>query len=464
MKDYEQIISTLLTKIAELEQVVKQQAAKIADLERRLNKNSSNSSKPPSSDGLGKPPRTTSLRENGKNKSGGQAGHKGETLKQTATPDTVKKHVLTTCPDCQHTLLQSPPLRIVKRQVFDIPPPKIEVTEHQAEVKYCTCCNKTVTALFPPGVRAPVQYGEVVRSWSIYYQYQQFIPEDRLQQLFSDLYGIQLATATLAGYNRIAFDALAPFEASILALVKTAAVKNLDETGFRVVGKTQWLHVASTKSATYYYVSPRRKSLIDGLSGTVVHDHWKSYYNLLGVEHGLCNQHHLRELKAVIEHDKESWASEMMRLLRVALRCRHFHTNKAIPAERIKWLIKIYDKIIKQGLVFHTAQTPLPCKGKQGRQPKRTGHNLLLRLFHYKQDVLRFLQDPAVPFTNNDAERDLRMMKCKQKVSGGFRTTQGAEQFARIRGFISTVRKQGFNVLGSIQAIFSDNIPIPAGS
>jgi transposase len=386
MKDYEQIISTLLTKIAELEQVVKQQAAKIADLERRLNKNSSNSSKPPSSDGLGKPPRTTSLRENGKNKSGGQAGHKGETLKQTATPDTVKKHVLTTCPDCQHTLLQSPPLRIVKRQVFDIPPPKIEVTEHQAEVKYCTCCNKMVTALFPPGVLAPVQYGEVVRSWSIYYQYQQFI------------------------------------------------------------------------------VSPRRKSLIDGLSGTVVHDHWKSYYNLFGVEHGLCNQHHLRELKAVIEHDKESWASEMMRLLRVTLRCRHFHTNKAIPAERIKWLIKIYDKIIKQGLVFHTAQTPLPCKGKQGRQPKRTGHNLLLRLFHYKQDVLRFLQDPAVPFTNNDAERDLRMMKCKQKVSGGFRTTQGAEQFARIRGFISTVRKQGFNVLGSIQAIFSDNIPIPAGS
>ena len=158
MKDYEQIISTLLTKIAELEQVVKQQAAKIADLGRRLNKNSSNSSKPPSSDGLGKPPGITSLRENGKNKSGGQAGHKGETLKQTATPDTVKKHVLTTCPDCQHTLLQSPSLRIVKRQVFDIPPPKIEVTEHQAEVKYCTCCNKTVTALFLPGVSENIMW------------------------------------------------------------------------------------------------------------------------------------------------------------------------------------------------------------------------------------------------------------------------------------------------------------------
>lgn len=463
MKDYEQIISTLLTKIAELEKVVKEQAERITDLERRLNKNSSNSSKPPSSDGLGKPPRTTSLRENGKHKSGGQKGHKGETLKQTESPDIVKKHVLTTCPDCHHSLLQSPSLGIVKRQVFDIPPPKIEVTEHQAEIKYCACCNKTVTGIFPSEVRAPVQYGEVIRSWNVYYQYQHFIPEDRLQQLFSDLYGIQLATATLAGFNRIAFDALAPFEESILALVKVAAVKNLDETGFRVAGKTQWLHVASTKTETYYHVSPRRKSLIDGLSGTVIHDHWKSYYTLLGVEHGLCNQHHLRELKAIIEHDKEAWATKMRRLLRVALRCRHFHGGNAIPLKRTQWLIKIYDRIIKEGLTFHIEQTPLPCKGKQGRQPRRTGHNLLLRLLHYKQDVLRFLHDPAVPFTNNDAERDLRMMKCKQKVSGGFRTAQGAEQFARIRGFISTVRKQGFNVLNALQSIFSGNISIPAG-
>lgn len=171
----------------------------------------------------------------------------------------------------------------------------------------------------------------------------------------------------------------------------------------------------------------------------------------------------MRELKAIIEHDKEQWASDMSRLLRVALRCRHFYGSNAIAPARLKWLIKIYDRIIKQGLAFHSAQIPLPCKGKRGRQPKRTGHNLLLRLFHYKQDVLRFLHDPEVPFTNNDAERDLRMMKCKQKVSGGFRTTQGAEHFARIRGFISTVCKQGFNVLNSIQAIFSDNIPIPAG-
>ena len=252
-------------------------------------------------------------------------------------------------------------------------------------------------------------------------------------------------------------------EESILSQVKIAAVKNLDETGFRVAGKTQWLHVASTKTATYYHVSPRRKSLLEGLSGTVVHDHWKSYFNLLGVEHGLCNQHHLRELKSIIDHDNEPWATAMARILKVALRCRHFHGQNAIPASRIMRLTKIYDKIIKHGLAFHEAQTPLPCKGKRGQQPRCTGHNLLLRLFHYKQDVLRFLHDPAHPFTNNDAERDLRMMKCKQKISAGFRSTQGAEQFARIRGFISTIRKQGFNVLNSIQSVFSDNMLIPAG-
>lgn len=463
MKDYEQTITTLLAKIAELEKVVQEQAARIAELEKRLNKNSSNSSKPPSSDGLGKSPRTTSLRENGKNNSGGQTGHKGETLKQIALPDIVKQHVLITCPDCDCSLLSTPVIGVVRRQVFDIPPPKIEVTEHQAEVKYCKCCNKTITAAFPASVLAPVQYGEVIRSWSVYYQYQHFIPEDRLQQLFSDLYGIQLATATLTGYNRTAFDALASFEESVLSSVKTAAVKNLDETGFRVGGKTQWLHVASTKTATYYHVSPKRKSLLDGLSGTVIHDHWKSYYNLEGVEHALCNQHHLRELKAIIDYDKEPWAQAMSRLLRVALRCRHFHEHDVIPANRVERLTNIYNKIIRDGLAYHETLPPLPCKGKQGRQPRRTGHNLLLRLFHYKQDVLRFLYDPAVPFTNNDAERDLRMMKCKQKISGGFRTAQGAEQFARIRGFISTIRKQGLSIISSIQSIFSGTIPVLSG-
>lgn len=459
-KQWELIQSQALTIEGQAATIARLQS-RITELEKRTKKNSGNSSKPPSSDGLSKPPRTTSLRENGKNKSGGQLGHKGETLKQTLHPNIIKQHVLAHCPDCRTVLLAEPLTGIVKRQVFDIPPPKVEVTEHQAEIKYCKCCSKSVTAQFPDGVRAPTQYGVIIKAWAVYYQHQHFVPEDRLQQLFRDLYDIQLATATLTRCSELAFNTLAPFEEAVLSMVKLAPVKNLDETGFRVAGKTQWLHVASTQAATYYHVSPKRKSLLEGLRGTVVHDHWKAYYNLPGVLHGLCNQHHLRELKSLIQHEKEPWATKMSRLLRVALRCRHFHRDNEIPPARLTRLVRLYDSIIKEGLAFHEAQIPLPYTGKQGRRPKRTGHNLLFRLLHYKQDALRFLNDSAVPFTNNDAERDLRMAKCKQKISGGFRSVDGANQFARIRGFISTARKQGWNILQSIQSVFTGNIPVP---
>lgn len=461
MKDTEDLIATLLARIEELEALVKQQAARIADLEKRLSKNSRNSSKPPSSDGLGKPPRTTSLRENGKNKSGGQKGHKGETLKQAAHPDKTIRHALQLCPSCGLSLSNHPVLDIAKRQVFDIPVPQIEVTEHQTETKYCSCCNKVVSSLFPETVSSPTQYGSVIRSWAVYYQNQHFIPEDRLQQLFVDMYGVSLATATLANCNRAAFESLSGFEEAALSMAKKAAVKHLDETGFRVGGKTQWLHTLSTKTLTYYHVSHKRKSLLDGLTGIVVHDHWRPYYQLENVEHALCNQHHLRELKALIEHDKEEWATRMSRFLKLALRYRHWYGKHPIPEHRLNQFDKIYERIVNVGLTFHQSLPPLPFQKKRGKEKKRTGHNLLLRLKHYKHDVLRFLYNPDSPFTNNDAERDLRMVKCKQKISGGFRTSHGAEQFARIRGFISTARKQGWNILDSIQAIFLQDLPIP---
>jgi transposase len=469
MNDTERLIARLLARIDELEQLVQKQAAiielqaqKINELEKRLNKNSRNSSKPPSSDDLGKPPRTTSLRENGKNKSGGQTGHKGETLKQFAHPDKIIRHTLQLCPDCGLSLSEQKVLDIIKRQVFDIPTPKVEITEHQAELKHCSCCNKVVTSLFPETVSSPAQYGSVIRSWAVYYQNQHFIPEDRLQQLFMDMYGVSLATATLASYNAIAFESLSGFEEETLSMAKNAAVKHLDETGFRVAGKTQWLHTLSTKTLTYYHVSPRRKSLLDGLTGIVVHDHWRPYYQLEGVEHALCNQHHLRELKALIEHEREEWAARMSRFLRLALRYRHWYGKHQIPEHRLNQFDKIYEGIVNDGLTLHQSLPPLPFQKKRGKKKQRTGHNLLLRLKHYKQDVLRFLYNPDSPFTNNDAERDLRMVKCKQKISGGFRTSRGAEQFARIRGFISTARKQEWNILDAIQAIFFQAMPIPS--
>lgn len=461
MDEKDQIIQKLMEEIAALRKLVEQQSLRISELERRLNKNSNNSSKPPSSDGLSKPPRTSSLREKGKNKSGGQQGHKGTTLKQTQTPDKIVRHKLSRCPTCLASLISVNPLGIIKRQIFDIPLPKIEVTEHQAEIKVCSCCNKRAIATFPNGVNAPVQYGEVIQSWAVYFQHQQFIPEDRLQETFSDLFNVNLATATLNRFSESAHDELTKFDHEILSKIKIAPVKHLDETGFRVIGKTHWLHVASTAMLTYYHVSPKRKSLLDGLIGTVAHDHWKAYYKLPNVLHALCNQHHLRELKALVEHDKESWARKMQRFLRVGLHYRHTYKDRCIPDDKLNRLINLYNQIVIEGIVFHERLPALSVRKGRGRMAQRIGHNLALRLKNRRDDVLRFLTDPLVPFTNNQAERDIRMMKCKQKISGGFRSTKGAEIFARIRGFISTARKQGWNVFESIQQVVRGCIPVP---
>lgn len=464
MDEKDILIQRLFDEIAALKQIIAEQSARIAELEKRLGKNSNNSSKPPSSDGLSKPPstnRTSSLRQTGKNKSGGQPGHKGETLKRSETPDHIEHHKITQCPTCSSSLESIDPVGVVKRQVFDIPLPKIFVTEHHAEIKICSCCNKRATAPFPYGVNAPVQYGAVVKSYAIYFQ-QQYIPEDRLQETFRDLFNIDLATATLNNFSESAHDELSEFDADVLSKIKAALVKHLDETGFRISGKTQWLHVAATSALTYYHASSKRKSLIAGMSGVVVHDHWKSYYKMPDVLHALCNQHHLRELKAVIEFDQEKWARKMQRFLRFALHYRHFYDEKPIPHKKLERLIKLYDKIVNEGVLYHDQLPAYAKKSKRGRTAKRTGHNLVLRLKNYRDDVLRFITNPLVPFTNNQAERDVRMMKCKQKISGGFRTVKGAEIFIRIRGFISTARKQGWNVFESIQQVVRGCVPIVA--
>jgi transposase len=349
----------------------------------------------------------------------------------------------------------------LKRQVFDIPQPKLEITEHQADIKICSCCHKKVIAEFPHGINAPVQYGEVIQSWSVYFQHQQLIPEDRLQTLFQDLMGVNIATATLNRFIESIYSELEYFTEKTLLGVQNAPVKHLDETGFRIASKTQWLHVASTPSLTYYHVSPKRKSLLNNLKNVVIHDHWKPYYQLPDVLHGLCNQHHLRELKALIEYDKEAWASSMQRFLRLALRYRHAYPAQLIPDNKLKRLIALYERIVEKGIVYHDSLPMFSDKKSRGRRARRTGHNLALRLKHYRDDVLRFLTDPLVPFTNNQAERDIRMMKCKQKISGGFRTTKGAEIFSRIRGFISTSRKQGWNVFHSMTQVIQGCAPVP---
>ena len=449
------LIALLLAQEANHAAAIAALHARLAELERRLGLNSGNSGKPPSSDGLKKPVRISSLREKSGKKSGGQPGHPGKTLRQAATPDATINHFPETCAGCGAALNEAMARHHAARQVFDLPAPQpLLVTEHRAHTCQCAGCGTQTKAAFPEGLTAPVQYGPRIGSFVLYLQNHQLLPEKRLAMLMADLHGVRLTTATIA---RISQDYAARCQCLVDIVRKQVAkapVKHMDETGFRIGGKTQWLHIASTVLLTYYRVSSKRGSLLENVSGTVVHDHWKPYYTLSGVLHALCNAHHLRELKALVEIEKEEWARQIQRLLRRACHATNLAPAPGVPLKPglIALIEQCYDRTIAHGLRFHEAQPELTKAGRRGRQPRRVGHNLLLRLMTRKQDVLRFLTDPTVPFTNNLAEQDARMMKVQQKISGGFRSGGGANEFATIRSVLSTARKQGWNLLETLMS------------
>lgn len=433
--------------------------ARVAELERRLGLNSSNSGKPPSSDGLRKPARVSSLRSASTKKRGGQKGHEGETLRQSADPDAIVDHFPTHCSACGGALTPGMTLDHAARQVHDLPAPRpLVVTEHRAHVCQCASCGERTRGAFPEGVNAPVQYGAGIAAFAVYLLHQQLLPQKRLVALMSDLFGVRIAAATLEGMSRACAARLKGFSETVRGLVAKAPVKHMDETGFRIGGKTQWLHVACTMLLTFYRTCAKRGSLLADVTGIVVHDHWKPYYTMTGVLHALCNAHHLRELKALVEIEKEDWARQMQRLLHRACHATNLARESGVPLKPglVACIERRYDAIVAEGLAFHEKQTPLARAvarrgGKtRGRAPRRTGHNLLLRLLTRRSDTLRFLRDAAVPFSNNEAERDVRMMKLRMKISGGFRSPEGAAEFATIRSFLSTARKQGWNIIEAL--------------
>src|SRR4051794_35766753 len=433
--------------------------ARIAELERRLGLNSSNSGKPPSSDGLKKPVRASSLREPSSKQTGGQKGHPGETLCRAETPDAIIDHYPSACVGCGAPLTGAMATGHAARQVFDLPEPRpLVVTEHRAHACRCAACGAQTRAAFPDWVTAPVQYGQRIGAFVLYLLHYQLLPEKRLAMLMADLFGVTLVAATIARISRDCAGRYAGFADAVRDLVAAAAVKHLDETGFRIGGKTQWLHIASTIWLIFYRVSPKRGSLLANVTGIVVHDHWKPYDTMTGVRHALCNAHHLRELKALVEIEKEDWARRMQRLLRRACHASNLAREHGVPLKPglIALFERWYDTILADGLAFHDAQPALACAGGEGkhrgRPPLRVGHNLLLRLSTRKTAVLRFLTDPRVPFSNNLAERDGRMMKLRQKISGGFRSMDGAMDFAVIRSLLSTARKQGWHILHTLTA------------
>lgn len=451
-------IKYLKGKVLKQEVHIKNQDMRLNELENKLKKNSSNSSKPPSSDGLRKPPRTASLREKSGKKAGGQKGRKGTTLQFSENPDFV--HVLTpdTCTNCHASLEEEFVEKIEKRQVFDIPAPKLKVTEYQSATKICSKCNAKNKASFSDDVTARIQYGNRIKAAAAYLNTEQLIPYERLSETFKDLFDVSLSPGTLVNFTKETFNDLAEFERKVKSLLCSSEVLHVDETGMRRMGKTHWLHGAGTKSATFFAIHHKRgKEAMDTIGilsnffGTMVHDGFFSYFSYEQAEHSLCNAHHLRELKNVYENEKESWAKKMTESLIVAKKIadKYAQLKQPVPVEKSNEIERKYAAIIKAGFAYHDKLDPLPRKSR-GRQKQRTGKNLLDRLKKYQSSVLAFLYDSNVPFTNNLAERDIRMMKVRQKISGCFRTLDGSEMYCRIASYVATARKQGWNILDAL--------------
>ena len=431
--------------------------AQNAELRRRLDQDSSTSSKPPSSDGLKKKPRIAgSLRGRSGRLSGGQTGHKGDTLRQTATPDFVIAHEAWTCVHCSARLTRAMREAEERRQVFDLPERRIEIIEHRAAVYACAHCGLRTRASFPDEVKAPTQYGPRFRAAAVYLNLGQLIPEDRVAQVMADLFGAaRFCPMSLTRWVAAKARAFAPVTARIAQLAASAPVRCLDETGLRVAGKNHWLHTVAADALTFYRVSRKRSDLPRELvGGVVVHDGLKGYYDIEGAAHALCNAHHLRELKALIEIDGETWAEAMRDLLLEAHRAVEEAKQRdqtALPAQKLEAFYARYWETLRAGLAYHRSLPRLPRHpSNHGRDRRRPGQNLLIRLHRFKDDVLRFLIDFSVPFTNNLAEQALRMMKVKMKISGAFRTFEAACDFAALRSILATARKRDWNILATL--------------
>jgi len=429
-------------------------AQRVKQLEDQVNKNSRNSSKSPASDGL-KKPKPKSLRKRSGKKRGGQKGHKGHTLEKAENPDHVIPLSVTSCP-CHADLSNVPVSSYDCRQVFELPEPKLEVTEYQSEIKICPQCGQTAKAPFPEGVNAPIQYGSRFRGMLVYMQNQHYIPADRLSQMVFDLYGTSVSVATILDASRRSYNNIAPFEKSLINALADCKVLNADESGVRTVKKLYWLHSASTESLTFYGVHEKRGTLamdhfniFPNFKGRLIHDFWKPYLTY-DCDHGLCNAHHLRELVFLFEQHQQAWANKMFNLLLGMNDFVRQQCNQLTSEQKTPWL-KQYHEILSEGWEANPLPEK-PPKKKRGRIAKTKAQNLLTRFGDFEDAVLAFLHDTDVPFTNNLAEQDIRMIKVRLKISGCFRTVSGAEHFARIRSYLSTARKQGRNILESITA------------
>ena len=445
------IISKLSGEVQELKSLLRAALGRIAELESQLKSNSQNSSRPPSSD-LVKPKRKrgTGLPKK-KKANGGQKGHEGSTLKMVAQPDEVEQLRPDRC-SCGKRLLRQEMAVHTRRQVFDLPEPKLEVIEYQQMSCCCPDCGEVKLGQFPDSVKAPVQYGNGVRALVNLLSVKCQLSYQNIRELFDDLFEQPINDSTIQSALRQANVKCEAVERSIRDQLFASANIHGDETGLQIKNKRQWLHVLCNDKWTYLFTHEKRGSqaleecapeLFD-YQGNLVHDCWSSYWKIKSAKHSLCNPHLLRELTAQIEQGRK-WAAQMHQLLLQLYQkyCQGEHIHRRSHAWRK------FQAICKAAF----EEEPPPIKGKKGRPKKTKGRNLAERLFKYQTEVLRFVLEEDVPFSNNQAERDLRPAKGKQKVAGCFRTQAGAQRYARLQGVFSTWRKQGHNAFRSLKAI-----------
>lgn len=440
---------------------------RLRELEQRLTKNSHNSSKPPSSDGLRRRPRNQRVQS--ERKPGGQPDHTGHTLALIAIPDVEVLYRPAVCSACQCPLEGVAGQVIERRQVQDLPPLTLVVTEHQVEAVRCPQCQAVTRGTFPAAVCAPAQYGPQVRALAVYLNQYQLLPEARTCETLLDLVGCALSDGTVARWVQEAAEVLAPTVAHIADLVAASPVQHADETGMRLEGRLHWLHVNSTRWLTHLAWHPKRgQQALEAIGiwprfrGWAIHDRWASYeqYSCL---HSLCKAHLLRDLTFLAEEAGQAWASDLKSLLMdVSTAVREWQQRgvRRMPSpEREDWLAQ-YFQLLSQGYATQAPPTPTHISKRRGRQKQSPAKNLLDALLHQAEQVLAFVEDGTVPFTNNQAERDLRMVKVQQKISGTFRSPPGATAFCRIRSYLSTMRKQGRPRLPALSTVFLGR-PLP---
>jgi transposase len=461
--DKDDLIRELWLQVLEvsgLKKVVSSLQARVEELQGQLAKNSQNSSKPPSSDGLNKPA-PKSLRQAGQRPTGGQKGHPGRTLKKVAQPDkTVQHEPPPQCDTCGRALSEHEVVE--SRQVFDLPPLRYEVTEHQVLQAQCAC-GKVHRGEFPEGVWAPVQYGPHALAAMVHMSQHHMLPAKRTSELMGDFFGLAVSDATVLSAVQQAAERLQPTVQAIGQALIKAAITHADETGLRVNKTLHWMHVLASANLTWLGLHAKRGKeafhalgLLALFRGTLIHDGWAAY-RALTCKHGLCNAHHLRELTYVNEQLKQGWARKMIELLVAASR-EVALAAQPLDRKRQAYYRRAYRAILTQGETLNPRQPP---SGRRGRTKQSKAANLLARLRTQAADVWRFMTDTDVPFTNNIAEQAVRMPKVKQKVSGCFRSVKGAEAFCSIRSYASTMHKQGANIFHCLALVFQGNTPQP---